>query len=317
MTNIEQLTEWTNKFLLANRYQLLGSLEEVQITAWSSVRRILTTNGYIYLKKIPNLLSSEPFIIELLHNQFHECVPIIIAVNDELNCFLMKDAGQPFYLLTDNKLRLNLIRETISKYKYIQNKCTSLTSQFINMGIPDWRLEHLPHLYHQLILQENLLIEDGMSINDIKRLSELINKCMALCDQLSKFSIPETLDHCDLHGGNVLINEKTNAVTIIDWGETVITHPFFSLTAFLRSLVEYYNFKENELWDACFEHNNIERKELEKIISLVKKLEPVYSALAFHRLLMSSDKEKFMSTPNCKGRITKYLKEFINHSEVK
>lgn len=313
MTNIEQLTEWTNKSLLANRYQLLGSLEEVQMTAWSSVRRILTTKGYVYLKKTPNLLSLEPVIIQMLHNKFHVNVPIVIDINSDLNCFLMSDAGKPFYFFKDNELRLRLIREAISKYKHIQNQSISLVNTFIDMGVPDWRLEHLPKLYNQLIMQEKLLIEDGMSIDDIKILSNLSAKCEALCEQLSKSLIPETLDHCDMHGGNVLIDEKTNAIIIIDWGETVITHPFLSLTVFLRGLVRYYSFNESELWDSCFENENkIERKDLEKIVLLAKRLEPIYSALTFHRLLISSDKEKFMSTPNCKGRITKYLQEFIN-----
>lgn len=270
MTETEKINKWTEKSLLANGYLPLSALEDIQITAWSSVKRILTSNGYIYLKQIPLLLSLEPVIAQILHNKLHANVPIVVDMNRDLNCFLMKDAGKPFYHFNESQLRLNLICEAINKYRYIQNESIPYINTFLDLGVPDWRLAQLPFLYKKLIIQEDLLINDGMSIDDIKKLSSLFFKCSTLCEQLGKFSIPETLDHCDLHGGNILIEEKTNAITIIDWGETVITHPYLSLTVFFRGLVQYYAFKENELWN-CFENKNIAKQnDLEKIIFLTK-----------------------------------------------
>lgn len=316
MSDIKKITAWANKTLLANEYQLLSDLEDIQMTAWSSVRRILTNQGYIYLKQMPERLSLEPIVIQILQNTVHANVPMVVAMDRDLNCFLMKDAGKPFYYYTASVLRENLIREAIHQYQRIQGASISLVKQLLELGVPDWRLAQLPTLFQQLMKEKNLLTQDGMFSADIKKISNLIPQCAALCAELAKFKIAETLDHCDLHGANILIEEKQNTLTIIDWGETVITHPFFSLTAFLRNLVQYYSFTEAELWDNCYADKNItDRNALEKMVALARKLEPIYSALAFHRLLMSSDKEKFMSAPNCRGRITKYLQEFMMVSD--
>lgn len=53
-------------------------------------------------------------------------------------------------------------------------------------------------------------------------------KCQQLCDMLSKHSIPEAFSHSDFRENNLLLDKKTGSINIIDWGETVIAHPFFS-----------------------------------------------------------------------------------------
>lgn len=68
----------------------------MQHTPWSYVRRFETFEGYIYLKQTPEQLALDATIIKTLHDQFHAPVPIVIADNSELNCFLMKDAGRPY-----------------------------------------------------------------------------------------------------------------------------------------------------------------------------------------------------------------------------
>lgn len=309
----EIVHKWATQSLLEKKYELLSEFENIQETAWSSVGRILTSSGYIYIKQIPPLLALEPKVIQILHDKLQANVPVIIDVNKKLNVFLMRDAGKAFYHFNEGENRISLICNAISSYKHIQNKSIPLVNNLIKLGVPDWRVKNLPKLYKKLIDQEDVLLEDGFPVNEINKLYLNLDRCVLLCKELSEFQIPETLDHCDIHGGNILIDEKSHVITIIDWGETVITHPFFSLSFFLRGLVKYYSFQESELWDALFANEVItNKKDLSTLVELAKKLEPIYSALAFHRLLLSSNKEKFMQSPNCRGRITKYLEEFIH-----
>lgn len=310
MNEYEKIKEWAVQVLVSRGFKPTFSFEKVQKTAWSSVSRILTDVGFFYLKQTPPLLSLEPQVICLLHHHFAPRIPEVIDYNSDLNCFLMREMGVNFYHFKKNPKRKKWISEAIKQYKIIQKKSIPLINSFLALGVPDWRVVNLPTLFNNLIAQENLLLEDGISRDELIKLSSLSSKCLKLCDQLSQFSISETLDHCDLHGGNILIEEKTDEIAIIDWGETVITHPFFSLIFFLRNLTEYYDFNENELWNDFFSDQDSDN--FDKILFLAKKIEPVYSALAFHRLLLSSNKELFMQSLNCKGRITKFLKKFIN-----
>ena len=92
----KKIIQWACQYLSSHGYTLESNLPEIiQNTPWSYVVRIATSEGYIYLKQTPDLLSLEASIIQMLHAQLHVSVPKIIAHNVELNCFLIKDAGRP------------------------------------------------------------------------------------------------------------------------------------------------------------------------------------------------------------------------------
>lgn len=50
---------------------------------------------------------------------------------------------------------------------------------------------------------------------------------MAQCQLLSSYGIPETIGYHDFHDKNVLIEPYTQKMTLVDWGEAAIIHPFF------------------------------------------------------------------------------------------
>jgi aminoglycoside phosphotransferase (APT) family kinase protein len=47
-------------------------------------------------------------------------------------------------------------------------------------------------------------------------------------DRLAASRLPVTIDHGDLHDGNVFSSE--GRVRIIDWGDSAVAHPFFTLS---------------------------------------------------------------------------------------
>lgn len=181
--------------------------------------------------------------------------------------------------------------------------------------MPNWRLEKIPNLYSQLIAKKELLKTDGMADDELNLLRNLHPKFSSMCELLASYKIPATLDHCDFHDNNVMIETNTNNLTIIDWGETVITLPFFSLITFLNTALRHHSLKENEktyleLQNTCFEgwQAILSQDELVAAIILAKKLWPIYAALGFYRLMASSEMAEFKSLT---GRLSGYLREFI------
>ena len=55
-----------------------------------------------------------------------------------------------------------------------------------------------------------------------------------LCLELAAFGIPETIQHDDLHDGNIFAGER--GYRIFDWGDSVAAHPFLSLVVALRGI---------------------------------------------------------------------------------
>ena len=184
--------------------------------------------------------------------------------------------------------------------------------------MPDWRLNVLPIIYKKYILQEDLLIGDGLTSIELKKLNDLHYNFSFICEKLSRYKIPETLDHCDFHDNNILIQSKTKRVTIIDLGETVITHPFFSLITCLRNFRFRYSLKETdeaylnlkELSLNCDIYKNETKENIAEAFLLANQLWPVYESLGQYRLMTSCDPAQFKSL-NRHGRLAVGLKGFI------
>ena len=319
MDNSARITQWALASLAAIDFEIAGAMEVVQQTPWSRVTRILTTSGYIYLKTTTNGLALEPVIMHMLDSQQHAPVPQVIALNKNLNCFLMRDCGQPLRKVLSQNFKPQILVQALTKYTHLQSAAVMQVRAFLRLGLPDWRLKQLPNIYNQLLQREAFLRNDGLTATEIKALHRASHKFSILCTQLSEFEIPETLDHCDFHDNNILINSTAGVLTIIDWGETVITQPFFSVLTYLNNLQRYYQVKEEDdvyiaLREVCL-HSWLEIAPKAKLLEAFKfaqKLWPVYAALGFYRLTMNSRIEEFASDPRNYGRITRHLRNFLS-----
>jgi hypothetical protein len=205
MENSIRIIQWAEESLLSHGYIIKSSPEDVQITPWSKVKRFLTSDGYIYLKQMPPTLSLEPIIMQILYDQFHANVPQVIAANEDLNCFLTKDVGTSLRQYLKRDFQSDLLCMAIKKYTYIQCASIEHVTLFLELGVPDWRLGKLPILYTQLIDKEDLLIEDGMTTNELRILHALHPKFSTMCELLSSYKIPETLDHGNFNDNNVFV----------------------------------------------------------------------------------------------------------------
>ena len=146
--------------------------ETVVNTPWSYVVRFNSSDGYIYLKHTPDLLALEARIIHILHDQFHAPVPEVIAHNEKLNCFLMKDAGRPLREILKQQFDTALYAKAIDQFTSMQLAVSGHVDIFIDNGAPDWRLNKLPDLYMQLLAQKEILLADGLSSKEIDQLEQ-------------------------------------------------------------------------------------------------------------------------------------------------
>lgn len=321
----EAAVQWTTDVLKQRNVVFITSPESILKTPYSSVTKFSTVQGVFYLKETPSDLFVEAKIIQILKNKINALVPSILDVNSDLHCFLMLDAGLPLRDYLKTNFQPNLLIEGIKQYTDIQSEAENIVEEFLALGVPNWRLKELPNLYMRLISKKEALQRDGLLESEFKSLQNLYPTFVALCEDLSKFKIPETLDHCDFHDNNILINPKNNHLTLIDLGEIVITHPFFSLLSFISKTAYQYSLTDEhpffiDLLDACF--NNwlkvANKNDLMKTMLIAKKIWPIYSALGYYRLIVSSgmgmDENSLISyfgAGRNAGRFAKYFKDFI------
>jgi len=316
---MEKFIDWGKEYLLSHGYTLKNNLpENVKNTPWSCVIRYTTSDGNIYLKHTPNLLALEASIIQILHEQFHAFVPEVIAHNAELHCFLMKNAGRPLREVLKQQFDAALLCKGINQFTSMQLAVADHLNAFLEIGVPDWRLDKLPDLYMQLLSQKEILIADGLSEKEISELEKLLPKVSDLCRKLSSYSIKQSIVQPDFHDNNMLIDDISQNITHIDLGEIVISHPFFSLITCLKQAKRHHALTDEDdaylqLTDACLiNYMAFDSKDnIVEAFKIASVLIFIYGALSDYRLLKACDKARFTESFQRHGRPGVSLKEFM------
>ncbi len=312
-----EIIEWAIDELNKKGYQVRSSSQGIiQNTPWSTVYRIETNQGFIFLKIVPPALSLEPKIIKILQERFQAPVPHLVASNEAAHCFLMKDAGiQLHAYFKEEDFDADLLIKLLKKYGTFQMQSAEAVNLFIEMGVPDWRLEKLPRLYHELIAQKDLLLNDGLNEHEYKLLKKLEPQLVYICANLSSYNINETFGHGDFHDKNILIDTNGRKITWIDLGEVVITHPFFSLLNCLYRAKENFSLSSEqyeqmkieslEPWLALETQNN-----LISALALIQQCWSIHAVLGELRLIRSVNQQDGHDLSR-QGRLAEKLRAWI------
>lgn len=319
MQNVNVFVKWATDSLVSNGYYVQHSPEIVLSTPWSTVVKFSTSTGDFYLKQTPPAISAEPQIIQLLSEQFHASVPVVIASNHDLHSFLMRDAGKVLRATLKEKFSSDLVCQAIKQYAAIQRSTEDHVEKFIKLGVPDWRLDKLPILYDQILMQTELLKADGMTDKELQTLQALGPQFLAQCELLSSYGIPETIGIPDFNDNNTLLDQETKRMTFIDWGEATITHPFFSIYNILEQAIIHHGVKQadktyNKLQGACLESwlGLATKQQLLEAFNLSKQLRVIYDALSYYRLMTSVDLQALSSYyANKPNRLAGHLRKYI------
>jgi hypothetical protein len=199
----------------------------LQNKAWSisCVLEVPTATGPVFLKAPCAHFRAEAVITQTLANAFPDRMPVILAAEPEEGWLLLEDFGDVLRSVDDLALRerpMTLIAE-------MHHACTGRVDELLSLGFADRRL-------HVLRAQLDWLFEDPFVTADtppeqLARAKALRPRFQALCDELAACGVPETMIHSDLHPGNVAL--KDGRITIFDWTDGAIAHPFLDLVTYL------------------------------------------------------------------------------------
>ena len=308
---------WAFNTLRDFGYTIQNPTPEVILqTPWSCVYRFDTDQGSLYLKQIPPGLSREPQVIHLLRETCAASVPVLIADNPHLHCFLMQNAGIPLREFFKQGFNAKLLTTVIHDYIAVQRKSMTHLNRFLNLSVSDRRIQKIPECYTTLIQQEKLLIADGLTNSELKQLTKLIPKLTELCEQLSQYPFSDTFSHNDFHDNNLLIDLKTQTVTLVDLGEVAITHPFFSLLNMLHQIKKNSLLPENS-------YQHLEQQSLQPwldygsqtqllaAMALIQQCWPIHRALTVYHCLTSIEASAAQQLVG-QGRLAKNLRIWLD-----
>ena len=245
------IKKWTEATLADKGYKGISDFVVVRDMPWSCVYSIITDQGKLYIKWMADAFLIEPKILAFLRDKnIAQNVIDIISIKEDGLVFIMKDRGSPLRDQLKKAYDIALPQQALKDYAAIQVKASDYVDDLINAGVNDWRLMRVPQLFKEFMADEKFLITRGLKKSDIERLNGLFEAVQSLCDALSKYKIPQTLEHGDFQDNNVLI-DIDHSLTINDWGDTSISHPFISCAGFLTSACHSHNFdKDSERFKA-------------------------------------------------------------------
>jgi hypothetical protein len=228
---------WIQSQADRHNIKITGPIEQPHMYAWSTVLRVPTSEGTLFFKATALETIYEAALTQKLAQWNPDRLPDFVAVDTSRGWMLMRDGGEALRASIRPTKNIEPWRPVIKLFSEMQLNTADHIDELLDLGVPDWRLARLPALYDQLLADKDAIRVDqpkGLTSEEFNLVQSMAPRFAQICDELAAFGIPETVNHGDFHDGNVLV--KDGRVTLFDWGDGNISHPFVSLRTFFVSI---------------------------------------------------------------------------------
>jgi hypothetical protein len=216
--------------------EIAGRIEQPHVRPWATVLRVPTPRGAVWFKASRPAFAHEAQVLELLRPLGVDLLPDVIA-STAAGWLLLGDAGDR---AREHPLDWDaLMRE----YARLQRASSPVVAELLAASAYDNRPEHVRERIEALM--QWLPVEVAAAL---RRQLPYVDDRMA---RLAASRLPMTVDHGDLHDGNVFACGGRRV--LLDWGDSAVAHPFFSLStdrsapaAYLEEWAEHAPFGEVE-----------------------------------------------------------------------
>ncbi len=212
---------WAEATLAERGIRLTGP--GIQVRAWnlSSIWRLPTTAGTVWLKAVPPFFAHEGAVIE--HFAGFAVPPLLGRAEGVV--LLADVAGEDLYAPEDDPA-IAMIDALLE----IQRGPGADVDALSALGLPDWRLPALAPPAHRLLELRAADLDQG----ERHALGALVESFDQRDRDLAACGIPDALVHGDFHPGNT--RGANGDVTILDWGDSGVGHPLLDLAAFTERM---------------------------------------------------------------------------------
>lgn len=206
-----------------------GEAEQVHVTPWSTVLRVPTADGAAWFKANDPALAFEAALVDRLASLRAHVVPPLIASDAARGWLLMGDAGERLREVVQRERSLRRWHEVLARYADLQLAAAPGVDDLLGLGVPDRRLERLPRDYADLC--------DRLGLREQR---QAVGEVEELCARLAESGLPDTVQHDDLHDGQVFLGPGGDAgpgPLVLDWADACVTHPFLTLAVTLGGVI--------------------------------------------------------------------------------
>jgi phosphotransferase family enzyme len=308
---------WIQSVLDRNNLQLTGEIQQPHIRPWSTVMTVPTDAGILYFKASASIFAHETALTDYLARFRPEIFPELAAVDLKRHWMLMRDAGTPLRQFVRAEKSIARWKDVLPLYVELQKAMAERTAHLLALGVMDRRLARLPEMFENLIADESAMMldqEESLTSEEYARLKNYGPEFARMCEKLASFGIPETIHHDDFHDGNIFVQDD-GRIILTDWGESAITHAFFTLVVIMRSVDNSlgmdFSPESEQVRDMYLQNwtSYAPMEELRAIVKLAQRIGYVNRALTW-KMSLNDMSEELKSEYAI--AVPAYLKDFIN-----
>jgi hypothetical protein len=275
--------DWIHRQLATHGLRPKGPLAQLKTQYATTILRAHTASVDAYFKAVPPAYGWEPTATAVLARRFPDRLPTVIAVDAARKWMLTADYGGQ--ALADER-DVRKWTAAIRSYAVMQRSAgQQLLAELRDAGCPDMRLAPL-----QSAITE--LLSDLAIAPTVQRPTrqELLARVAAAVERLDALGLQPTLEHGDLHAGNLVWN--AGRTIVVDWENAAIAQPFLGLVRLLthlRTVLPEHPAASSsataEIRDAYLSEwlDRAPIKELRKVFALAIPLGLLAQAVTYHR----------------------------------
>ena len=233
---LEETRAWIAARLGERGLAIRGDIEQPHLQWWSTALRVPTSDGAVFFKASRASGAFEGPLTDIVAREARTRTAELLAFDPDRAWMLTRDAGTRLREAAPGREQLTHWERLLPRYAELQLALAPRADELLALGVTDLRLPVLPPLLERACAEPELLErddEDGMTADELAALGDALPRFRELCTHLDGLGIPPSLQHDDLHDGNVFVGDGDHV--FFDWGDACVSHPFHTLVVTLRA----------------------------------------------------------------------------------
>ncbi len=242
----------------------------------------------LYFKAVPPMFAHEPLLSRQLAHWYPHRIPEVLALDEAQSWYLVGRAGQ---VTLDQVQDLTVWEKALRVYAEIQVGLVDKGTQLLRLGLSDRRpggrfIASAEEMLHDVAALK--ASPAGLTGAEIAALRARWPALRSACKRLAAGPIPASLEHGDFTPGQALYDPLDERVNIIDWSDSSISHPFFSLLFLTEDLPGVPGQAADRLRDSYLSVWSpfADREVLLETFDLALQIAPLHHALLYYQWIL-------------------------------
>ena len=235
---LDEARSWVDGALAGRGLQRSGEGEQTHVRPWSTTVRFGVVGAdAVWCKANAVGTAHEPALVAAVAALEPELVPDVVAVDTSRAWSLTVDVGRPLREAVEVEERWDVWSDVLLRYASAQLRIAEAADEILATGIPVVTPARMPALLRSLVDELSATpVDDGGLDDELRRrLDERTDALDESFAELAAAGMPPTIQHDDLHGGNVCVSPGRRP-TVIDWGDASWGFPLGTMLVTLDAM---------------------------------------------------------------------------------